>query len=284
MTQTVYINGAYLPADAAKISVFDRGFLFADAIYDVAAVLNGKLVDANRHLDRLQRSMASLTIPSAIATEDVLAVMRRLVALDQISEGLVYIQVSRGPAKRDFLMPKDPSPTVVLFVTAKSIIHDPKVEVGLRVMSTPDLRWKRGDIKTVALLAASMAKTAAVQAGYDDAWMVLDGCVTEGSSNNAFIVLEGGRLVTRGLGSEILPGITRRVVLDIADQDGLTIEERPFTVEEAQQAQEAFITSASSFVYPVVEIDDVPLGSGKPGPITQKIRQRYIDIARAEAI
>lgn len=284
MSDTVFVNGTYCSADEAKVSIFDRGFLFADAIYEVAAVLDGKLIDAERHLARLSRSLDNLDIPHPMTADEIIEAMRQIVVRNDLKEGMVYLQVSRGAAVRDFVMPKDAKPTVIMFPTRKVILQDPKAETGLRVMSTPDIRWKRGDIKSIALLGASMAKTAAKEAGYDDAFMVLDGKVTEGTSNNAFIVTADGKLVTRGLGSEILAGITRRAVIDIADELGIVVEERPFTIEEAQAAKEAFITSASMFVCAVVEVDDVALGSGKPGAVTKRIRERYIEIAQAEAI
>lgn len=283
MSRTVYVNGAYLPEEEAKISVFDRGFLFADGVYEVSTVVDGRLVDNAAHLRRLQRSLGELDMPAPAAPEEIEAIQRELIARNGIDQGLVYLQVTRGAADRDFLYPKDAAPSLVMFTQTKNVIDNPTAAKGISVITLPDIRWRRRDIKTVALLAASMAKQAAHDAGADDAWMVEDGAVTEGSSNNAFIVTHDRTIVTRALSNDILHGITRRAVLAIAEREGLTVEERAFSPEEAYEAAEAFITSASTFVMPVVKIDNRILGNGVPGPVSENLRRLYIEMARQEA-
>jgi D-alanine transaminase len=283
MSRIVYVNGAYLPEEEAKISVFDRGFLFADGVYEVATVVDGRLVDNAAHLARLQRSLGELAMPAPAAPEEIEAIQRELIARNGIDQGLVYLQVTRGAADRDFLYPTDAAPSLVMFTQTKNVIDNPTAAKGISVVTLPDIRWRRRDIKTVALLAASMAKQAAHDAGADDAWMVEDGAVTEGSSNNAFIVTHDGAIVTRALSNDILHGITRRAVLAIAEREGLTVEERAFSPEEAYEAAEAFITSASTFVMPVVKIDNRILGNGVPGPVSENLRRLYIEMARQEA-
>lgn len=283
MGRIVYVNGAYVPEEDAKISVFDRGFLFADGVYEVSAVIDGKMVDNDAHLKRLARSLSELKMGCPVPLEQIPAIQRRLLDENGVEEGMIYLQVSRGVADRDFNFPDEEQPSLVMFTQARIVVESPKAVRGMAVVSHPDIRWKRRDIKTVQLLAQSLAKEAARAAGADDAWMVEDGYVTEGSSNNAFIVTADGALVTRQLGTDILHGITRRAVLEIAAEEGLTVEERPFTVAEAQSAAEAFVTSASAFVMPVVSLDGKTISQGVPGPVSQKLRARYIEIAREMA-
>lgn len=283
MSRTVYVNGSFVAEENAKISVFDRGFLFADAVYEVSTVLDGKLVDNAAHVERLKRSLAELNMDAPLPVDEIPALMQELVARNGVEQGLVYLQVSRGAAERDFNYPPDPKPSLVMFTQAKPVVDTPASENGIRVVTMPDSRWARRDIKTTQLLAQSMVKQAASEQGADDAWMVEDGFVTEGSSNNAFIITTDGVIITRQLSNSILHGITRRVVLEIAEAEGLTVEQRPFTVVEAQQAAEAFATSASSFVMPVVAIDGKTLSQGVPGPISRKLRARYIELARETA-
>jgi len=284
MGRIVYVNGQYVSEDDAKISVFDRGFLFADGVYEVSAVIGGKLCDNDAHLKRLARSLSEMKLTAPVPLEEIPVIQRKLIADNGVEEGGVYLQISRGAADRDFNFPPEQKPSLVMFTQAKSIVETPKALSGISVVSQPDIRWARRDIKTVQLLAQSMAKEAARAAGADDAWMVEDGFVTEGSSNNAFIITADGTVVTRQLGTDILHGITRRVVLEIAAEEGLTIEERRFTVEEAQAAAEAFSTSASTFVMPVVTIDGKTISQGVPGPVTQKLRARYIKLATETAV
>jgi len=287
MSRIVYVNGDWLPEAEAKVSVFDRGFLMADGVYEVTSVLGGRLMDFDGHYARLVRSLKELDMDCPIGHDDLLAIHREIVARNGIDEGMVYLQVTRGnPGDRDFVFP-DPATTpatVVLFTQSKPGLADsPAAKAGIRVISIPDIRWGRRDIKTVQLLYPSMGKMLAKKAGCDDAWMVEDGLVTEGTSNNAYIVT-GGRIVTRDLSSDILHGITRAAVLRFAREAQMEVEERPFTLAEAQAADEAFVTSASTFVMPVVEIDGQAVGAGTPGPVATRLREIYIDESRRAAI
>jgi len=286
MTRTVYVNGEYLPEHEAKVSVFDRGFLMADGVYEVTSVLGGKLIDFEGHAKRLARSLSELQIRKPMEDEALLDIHRELVARNDIDEGLIYLQITRGaPNDRDFIFPpEDTEPTVVLFTQSKPGLADsPAARTGLKVISIPDIRWGRRDIKTVQLLYPSMGKMMAKAAGADDAWMVEEGAVTEGTSNNAYIV-KGNTIVTRHLGNEILHGITRAAVLRFAREAQMQVEERAFTIEEAQDADEAFITSASTFVMPVVEIDGAQIGAGKPGRVASRLREIYIEESRKAAL
>jgi len=285
MSRTVYVNGDYMPEEEAKVSVFDRGFLFADGVYEVTSVLGGKLIDFEGHARRLQRSLAELEMKAPVEADELLEIHRELVTRNGIEDGLIYLQVTRGAADRDFAYPAaDTEPTLVLFTQAKpGLAESPAAKTGIKVISIPDRRWGRRDIKTVQLLYPSMGKMMAKAAGCDDAWMVEDGQVTEGTSNNAYIV-KGNAIITRHLGTEILHGITRAAVLRFAREAQMQVEERPFTIEEAQGADEAFITSASAFVMPVVEIDGTAIGDGRPGTVTARLREVYLDEMRKAAI
>jgi len=284
MSRIVYVNGDYVPEEDAKVSVFDRGFLFADGVYEVTSVLDGKLIDFDGHAKRLARSLSELEMPAPVTDDELLAIHRELISRNEIIEGLVYLQVTRGAADRDFAYPAEAAPTLVLFTQTKSLIASPTAEKGLKVISVPDQRWGRRDIKTVQLLYPSMGKMMAKAAGADDAWMVEDGAVTEGTSNNAYIVTQSGKIITRHLGTEILHGITRAAVLRFAAEAQMEVEERSFTLEEAQAAKEAFVTSATTFVTPVVEIDGAPLGDGTPGHVARRLREIYIDESRKAAV
>lgn len=282
--RSVYINGDYLPEDQARVSVFDRGFMFGDGVYEVTAVIDGKLIDFMGHCIRLRRSLNELGMALPITDEALLDIHRELLKRNQVSEGLIYLQVTRGAEDRDFLWSDTLTPTVVAFTQAKNFVASPLAARGSRVITVPDLRWQRRDIKTVQLLYPSLAKMQAKAAGKDDAWMVQDGLVTEGTSNNAFIITAEGVLRTRPLSNAILHGITRAAVERLATEHGLTLEERAFSVEEAKAAREAFVTAATSFVTPVVEIDGTPIGDGTPGPITRRLREIYIQTSRERAI
>ena len=286
MTRTVYLNGDYLPENEAKVSIFDRGFVMADGVYEVTSVLDGKLIDFAGHCARLARSLAELDMTAPCSDADLLAAHRELVRLNYITAGMVYLQVTRGnPGDRDFAFP-DPGikPTLVMFTQDKPGLADnPAAKIGLKVISVPDIRWGRRDIKTTQLLYPSMAKMMAKKAGVDDAWLVEDGMVTEGTSNNAYII-KGNCIVTRQLSSDILHGITRAAVLRFASEAQMEVEERSFTIAEAQLADEAFITSASAFVMPVVQIDGTQVGTGKPGQIVARLREIYLDEMRKVAI
>jgi len=285
MSRTVYVNGEYLPEEDAKISIFDRGFLFADGVYEVTAVLHGKLVDKQGHLSRLRRSLSELDMPSPADDKEIEAIQRELLRRNNVTEGLVYLQITRGPAERSFFYPDTETtrPSLVLFTQAFPLISNPKAEQGIKVLTVEDLRWTRRDIKTVQLLPASICKMAARAQGKDDAWMVQDGYITEGTSNNVFLVKKN-HIITRRLSNNILPGITRASVLAYAEEAGYEIREVSFSVKEAQSAEEAFITSATAFVLPVVEIDGQPVGDGRPGPVGRRLRELYIaeSLRRAE--
>ncbi|MDC1216133.1 D-amino-acid transaminase [Octadecabacter sp.] len=286
MSRTVYVNGDYLPEEDAKISIFDRSFLMADGVYEVTSVLGGKLIDFAGHAKRLERSLNELDMQKPDAFDDLLEIHRELVRANDITDGMIYLQVSRGSAgDRDFAYPSaDIKPTLVLFTQNKPGMADsPMAQKGLKIISIEDQRWGRRDIKTVQLLYPSMGKMMAKAAGCDDAWMVEDGAVTEGTSNNAYIV-KGDTIVTRHLGTEILHGITRAAVLRFAREAQMKVEERSFTIEEAQDADEAFITSASMFVMPVVEIDGTAVGTGTPGSVAGRLREIYLDESRKVAV
>ncbi|MCR9273861.1 MULTISPECIES: D-amino-acid transaminase [Mameliella] len=287
MTRTVYVNGDFLPEHEAKVSIFDRAFLMADGVYEVTSVLGGKLIDFYGHAKRLQRSLDELEMRSPVTPEELLQIHRDLVEKNGIVDGLVYLQITRGaPDDRDFVFP-DPEttvPTIVLFTQNKpGLAESPAAKTGIKVISIEDARWGRRDIKTVQLLYPSMGKMMAKKAGADDAWMVEDGFVTEGTSNNAYFI-KGNKIVTRALSNDILHGITRAAVLRFAREAQMEVEERNFTIEEAQGADEAFITSASTFVMPVVEIDGVALGDGTPGQRALRLREIYLDESRKAAI
>ena len=286
MSRTVYVNGEYLPEGEAKVSIFDRGFVMADGVYEVVSVLDGKLIDFPGHQARLNRSLDALEIGQPLSDDDYLEMFRQLVTKNQIGDGLIYLQVTRGnPGDRDFAYPPQDTPqTVVAFTQAKpGLAENPAAQTGWKIITLPDERWGRRDIKTVQLLYPSMAKMAAKAQGADDAWLIEDGKVTEGTSNNAYIV-KGNTIVTRELSHDILHGITRAAVLRLAREAQLQVEERGFTPEEVAQADEAFVTSASAFVMPVVAIDGAQIGSGAPGKIAQRLREIYIDEMRKTAL
>jgi len=287
MSRTVYVNGAYVPEAEAKVSVFDRGFLMADGVYEVTSVLGGKLIDFAGHAARLKRSLNELEMAAPVDDAELLAIHRELVARNGITDGMVYLQITRGnPGDRDFSWP-DPAlvpSTLVLFTQSKPGMADsPQAMTGIKVITIDDIRWGRRDIKTVQLLYPSMGKMMAKKAGVDDAWLVEDGFVTEGTSNNAYIVA-GGQIITRQLGNDILHGITRAAVLRFAREAQMEVVERPFTVDEARTADEAFITSASAFVMPVVEIDGKQIGSGKPGKVATRLREIYLEESRKAGV
>jgi len=279
MSRIVYVNGEYLPEEKAKISVFDRGFLFADGVYEVSSVIDGKLIDNRSHLIRLQRSLDELAMAAPCPMNEIEAIQKKMIRRNDLDEGLLYLQVTRGAADRDFPYPEGATPSLVMFTQEKRITDGPAAQKGLAVITVDDLRWGRRDIKTVQLLYPSMAKQAALDAGADDAWLVEDGFVNEGTSNNAWIVTKEGTVVTRHLTNEILHGITRKAVMKLCAERQIKVEERAFTVEEAMDAKEAFVTSASSFVMPVVSIDGTKIGDGKPGELTGRLRAIYLEEA-----
>lgn len=282
MTRIVYLNGEYLPADEAKVSIFDRGYIFGDGVYEVVPVFEGAVVDKDYFLERLDRSLSQIQLDWPCSQQAYLDVMSELVSRNNLREGVVYSQVTRGVAERDFPFPADTAPGFMAFSSQMNLLNNPAATEGIKVATTPDLRWKRRDIKSINLLGQCMAKQDAVSKGAKEGWMVEDGYVTEGVSSSAYIVI-GDKIVTRPLSNSILPGIRRRTLLELAEQTGIEIEERLFTVEEALAADEAFISSATTMALGVVEIDGTRIGNGTPGPVTMKMRAMYTDRVLQEA-
>jgi D-alanine transaminase len=285
LEQIVYVDGAFVPVAEAKVSVFDRGFLFADGIYEVSAVLDGRLIDNDAHLARLERSVGEIKLALPETLERIVELQKELIARNSLADGMIYMQVTRGAVvPRDFAFPKHAKPTFVMFTSAKDIVGAASAKTGIGVITVPDIRWARRDIKSVALLAQVLAKQAAAEAGAGEAWMIEDGKVTEGGSSSAFILTQDDVLVTRQNSSAILPGCTRKAVMKLAEERQLRVEERAFSVAEALAAKEAFVTSASLFVQGVVTIDGQTVANGKPGPMTNRLREIYVEFARATAV
>ena len=281
----VFVNDKFINETEAKISIFDRGFLFADAVYEVTAIIDGKILEWDGHITRLKRSLNELDIKMPIETNKLLDIHYKLIDKNNLTEGLIYLQISRGEDDRSFDYPdSNVKPTVVLFTQVKSLQESKLSKIGMKVISVPDMRWARRDIKTVQLLAPSMCKMMAKKSNKDDAWMVQDGFVTEGTSNNAYIITKDNVLVTRNLSNDILAGVTRRSILKYAEEAQVKIEERPFTIEEAKNASEAFVSSATTFIGPVVEIDNKIIGDGKPGKQSLRLREIYIGESMKEAL
>ncbi len=284
MPRTVYINGRYCAPEEAQVSIFDRGLLFADAIYEVAGVIDGKLMDFAAHMQRLDRSLAEMGIEGAPGHAEILAVMRELVRLNGVEEGLIYMQITRGSeGDREFVPSTAMAPTVFAFAQKKSEETKRELEDGIVMASAPDIRWARRDIKTVGLMGSVFAKTAAKRAGAGEALLHQDGHVTEGAATSFYIVKQGG-IVTRPLSNDILHGCTRKALLALLEEGDIGLDERLFTLEEALAAEEAFITGASTYVTPVVGIDGRTLGDGRPGPVTRRLQELYLDFARRDAI
>ena len=279
MSRIVYVNGSYVPEEEAKVSVFDRAFLFGDGVYEVTAVLGGWLVDFEPHLARLDRSLEEIALAAPLSHEALLALHLDLVRRNRLDEGIVYLEITRGSAERDFAYPDRTSPNVVAFTQNRPLIANPYADTGVKVVTIADMRWKRRDIKSTSMLAQAMGKQEAKLRGAYEGWMVEDGMVTEGTSSSAFILDAKGVIRTQPLGRHILPGVTRRSILRLAALEGVTLEERPFSVAEALDAREAFMTAASAFVLPIVEIDGVPIGDGRPGPVANRFRALYIEEA-----
>jgi D-alanine transaminase len=278
----VYCNRRFMPEDEARIGLFDRGFLFADAVYEVTAVIGGRLIDNDFHLGRLQRSLAELDIPMPMPLAEIEAIQSELMEHNGLHEGTVYLQVSRGEAKRDFLFPDNLEPTFIAFTSARKLVGTKSQTDGVAVDLAPDPRWARRDIKTVMLLGQVLAKRAADKDGFNDVWFVEDGLITEGASATAFIVTQDGRVVTRANSRTILPGCTRRAVQHLCQDAGIVLEERAFSPQEAFSAAEAFLTSASSLVTPVIGIAGHRIGNGRPGPLTRRLQEIYLQTALGE--
>ncbi|HTW36652.1 MAG TPA: D-amino-acid transaminase [Rhizomicrobium sp.] len=275
--RTAYVNGAYVPHARARVHIEDRGLQFSDAIYEVWGVSNGALLDEEEHFDRLERSLRELQMAMPMARGALKFVLRELVRRNGVDNGILYMQVTRGAVRRDHAIPKA-SPRPSLILTARRIsakIVEARRKAGVRVITRPDERWARRDIKSTSLLANILAKTAARDAGAFEAWLIEDGYVTEGSSTTAWIVDAEGRLVTRSLSNAVLPGVTRRVIMEAAAEARLPVVERRFTRAEALAAKEAFITAATLGATPVVEIDGKPVGAGKPGAVSRRVQELY---------
>ena len=287
MSRTIYVNGRHVPYAEASVHVEDRGYQFGDAIYEVCEVRAGRLVDETRHLDRLDRSLRELAMARPLSRASWQRVLRETIRRNRLTDGSVYIQVSRGARPRDFLLAPEGSVTPTVVVIARS--HDlaaleARAANGIAIKTVPDNRWERCDIKTVMLLPSSLAKEAAKASGAKEAWFVdTTGHVTEGASSNAWIVDADGKLITRPASSDILRGVTRTTLIDLIAREGLVLEERAFTVAEAKAAREAFITSAGNIVMPVVRVDDAPIGNGAPGLLTLRLRAAFHEIAEHAA-
>jgi D-alanine transaminase len=285
MTRLAYVNGRYLPHGRAMVHIEDRGYQFADGVYEVIPLHRGRLVDEGPHLDRLAYSLGELRIAWPVARPVLPLIVRELIRRNRLSDGLVYIQVTRGVAPRDHKFPARAKSALVMTTKRLKPPAAALLEAGARVITVPDIRWRRCDIKSLALLPNVLGKQQASEAGAFEAWQVdADGLVTEGTSTNAWIVTAAGRLVTRPATAAILNGITRGGLIRVLAEQGVTMEERPFSLAEAKAAREAFLTSSSAFVLPVTRIDDAVVGDGRPGPLTRRLRQVYLEtVARGSA-
>ncbi|HWE46097.1 MAG TPA: D-amino-acid transaminase [Caulobacteraceae bacterium] len=287
MSRQAYVNGIFHPHGEATVHVEDRGYQFADGVYEVWAVLGGKLSDYEGHMTRLERSLDELRIKRPMTRAALTNVLREAIRRNRLRDGLLYIQVTRGTARRDhpFPHPDTPPSVVITCKPVDSSANELKAQKGVAVATQPDIRWGRCDIKSVALLPNILAKQAAKEAGATEAWLVDDlGLITEGSSTNAWIVDADGILRTRDTNANILRGITRNAMIKIARDAGIEVQERPFSVEDVKAAKEAFFTAASAYATPVIKIDGAVIGEGKPGPITKKLRALYLEHARVEAV
>ena len=286
MNRTVFVNNKYINEEEAKISIFDRGLLFSDSVYEVTAILNGKLIDFKNHVIRLNRSLKELNIKYVFTENKLLKIHKNLIIKNSLhnKEGLIYLQVSRGTMERDFLISKKPLKINIFAFTQEKILTN-KINKGLKIITREDLRWKRKDIKTTQLVFSSLAKTEAVKHRADDAWLIdEDGYVNEGTSNNAYIINKDNKIITRNLSNKLLAGVTRKTIIEVAKNLKLEIEERPFSKKEAISANEAFISSASTLIMPVTSIDNNLINFGKIGPITEILRDTYIKISIKNSI
>jgi D-alanine transaminase len=280
MTRIAYVNGQFVPEGDAKVSIFDRGYLFADGVYEVTPVVNGKLVDYDAHAERLDRSLGELRMAWPCTKPELRKMHEDLITHNKLSEGIIYMQVTRGVADRMFNFPKDITSSLIAFPQVMKLVDNPNARVGVKVVTINDIRWLRRDIKSIMLLAPVLGKQEAYEKGAQEGWMVEDGHVTEGTSSNAYIVKDN-TIITRPLSNRILAGCTRRALFRLSQEHGVKIEERLFTPDEAYAADEAFLTSASQFVMPIVEIDGKRVGGGQPGPITRKLRELFLEEAQA---
>ena len=282
MGRIVYVNGEFVDESEARVSIFDRGYVFGDGVYEVVPVIGGRMIDKAPFLERLAYSLDQISIDWPCSRDEYLAFHEELIARNNIEEGIVYSQVTRGVAERDFSFPKDVKPAVMAFTQQKNLLANPMAETGVKVITVEDIRWRNRNIKSIALLGQVLAKQQAAEQGAYEAWMVEDDTVTEGSSSTAYIVKDG-KVITRPLSRDILPGIRRKVLMRLAAEHQIQIEERPFSVAEALAADEAFMSSASIFVMPIVEIDGQKVADGLPGPISRRMREIYVNAAKSEA-
>jgi len=287
MSRVAYVNGRFVPHGEAAVHIEDRGFQFADGVYEVWAVFGGALGDAEGHFERLERSLGELSIAPPMGRAALTVVLKETVRRNRVREGLVYLQVTRGVAPRDHAFPKPAVPASVIS-TAHSVdraLTEARAERGAAVITVPETRWARCDIKTVGLLPNVLAKQQARAAGAVESWFVDElGLVTEGASSNAWIIDKSGAIRTRDTQANILRGITRKTLLGVLAREGLKLEERPFTLEEAKEAREAFVTGAGTLLLPIVSIDGRPVGDGAPGPVAKRLRRLYIEEARRTAL
>ncbi len=281
MSRIAYVNGSYVPESDAKISIFDRGFLFADGVYEVTPIVNGKLVDYDAHMQRLERSLGELRMAWPCSQDEMKTMHLELITRNKLHEGIIYMQVTRGVADRMFNFPKDITSSLVAFPQVMNLVDNPNARTGVKIVTTPDIRWLRRDIKSIMLLAPVLGKQEAYEKGAAEAWMVEDGMITEGTSSNAYIVRDN-TIITRPLSNRILAGCTRRALIRLSQEHGVEIEERLFTPQEAYDADEAFLTSASQFVMPITEIDGKRIGGGQPGPVTRKLRELFLEEAQSD--
>ena len=276
MSRIVFVNGEYVPEEEARVSIFDRGFVFGDGVYEVVPVIRGRLADRDYFLQRLTRSLDELGIAWPCSEAEYQEVLEQLVARNSLEEGIVYTQVTRGASDRQFTFPANTPSSMAAFTQVMPLLENPSAANGITVVTTSEIRWLRRDIKSLNLLAQVLAKQYAADQGAGEAWMIEDGLVTEGASSTAYIVKDG-RVITRPLSNRVLPGIRRRRLLELAAEAGIAFEERPFSLAEALAADEAFVSSATTILHPVISIDDNRIGDGKPGPLTRKLRGLYID-------
>jgi len=282
MEGIVFLNNEFVAADKAKVSIFDRGFLFGDGVYEVVPVINYTLIDKEYFLQRLNHSLQVVGIKWPFKREKYIALLEDLIQRNNLKEGGVYTQVTRGVAPRDFAYPKECSPSCMAFTIAKNLLVNPLAQSGVTVVTVEEIRWKRRDVKSIALLAQCIAKQQAAEKGGFEGWMVEDGYVTEGTSSTAYIVKDD-TIITRPLSHSILPGIRRKSLLQLARNEGIAIEERLFTVSEAFEADEAMLSSATTLVLPVIKIDNHVIGNGKPGKMADRLRKLYIEMALNES-
>ncbi|MEM7196155.1 MAG: D-amino acid aminotransferase [Pseudomonadota bacterium] len=276
MTDTVYLNGQFVASNEARISIFDRSVLFGDAVYEVAGVMDRKLIDFEHHMSRLFNSLSKLRIPPPLTESELLDAFREMVRRNSIAEGMIYLQITRGEAPRDFAWPENLTPNVFMFAAKKSLSDSKAAATGVQLISTPDLRWARRDIKSVNLLGQVLAKHRAQEAGAYEALLHDEHNVITECGSTSFFIIRDGAIITRPLSNDILPGVTRRAVIELAETENYSVEQRPVSLDEARSADEAFITGASSCVIPVTHIDNESIGNAKPGPITRRVSDIYL--------